>query len=419
LRTLLVRVPRDLKPRFKRTRLAKRSVGHPQNSFTVFLRRDVTYIGDSAGIEVKSVGTEFSRMSKPMTRQASTSQVGAEPSTDDTSRTPEEKSIYEMLLLVTHSLNQMNRRYDEDHAEFKDFRAEYAKDREEFRTFKKRYEMDREERNRTNTELRKEILSIAQKLDNLTRDVRNLQNNRVAVKQDIPQVSTETHQNYPTNLHETVIRPDSPSLEDVAPNPTRSWQRTLRDIVDPIPVFNGYNPPLSQFIRECREVQTAVSPDEEANVLILLRGKLRGRARQALQGRRFTNINQLIDRLQVSFGVSRESCVWYAELDRFCLGRRESIAAYIERAQILYDNIIEAERYEKQSLAESDITRINGWFIDEFYCGLPSSIQTLVEKRDARTPVEIYEMVENANKKLEKKYNSQPPAYAASSRKPR
>jgi hypothetical protein len=135
-----------------------------------------------------------------------------------------------------------------------------------------------------------------------------------------------------------------------------------------------------------------------------------------LQGRRFTNIKQLIDRLQTSFGVSRDSCVWYAELKRLSLKRRESIAAYIERAQTLYNNIIEAERYEKQSLTDFDITRINGRFIDEFYCGLPNNIQILVEKRDARTPLELYEMVESANKKLEEKYNSQPQAYVASSR---
>jgi len=45
---------------------------------------------------------------------------------------------------------------------------------------------------------------------------------------------------------------------------------------------------LLQFINECWEIQNAVSPQEEANVVILFRGKLRGRARKALHHWRIT-----------------------------------------------------------------------------------------------------------------------------------
>jgi len=43
-------------------------------------------------------------------------------------------------------------------------------------------------------------------------------------------------------------------------------------------MFDGYNISISQFINECREIQNAFSPQEEVNVVILLRDKLRGRA---------------------------------------------------------------------------------------------------------------------------------------------
>jgi len=74
---------------------------------------------------------------------------------------------------------------------------------------------------------------------------------------------------------------------------------------------------------------------------------------------------------------------------------------------------IETERYERQSLAESDNTRISARFIDEFYCGLPNNIQILVDKRDEHAPVEIYVMVERPNEKIEEKDNSQNQSYAA------
>jgi len=113
----------------------------------------------------------------------------------------------------------------------------------------------------------------------------------------------------------------------------------------------------------------------------------------------------------MSFGIIRDTCDCYAELKKLSAGRRESIDDYIGRAQILYDNIIQAEKNEKQSLTNSDISRINCRFIDEFYYGIPSDIRTLVEKRDDLTSVEFYQIVEKANHRLEKKYDSQQ-AYA-------
>ncbi|KAH0945138.1 hypothetical protein HN011_003376, partial [Eciton burchellii] len=315
-------------------------------------------------------------MSKPTTRQASASRVGAESATDDTSRGLDDTSSAEMLISLMHSVNQLTRRLDED--------------REEFRVFKKSYEMDR---GVWDTALQDDISSIAQAVQNLTHYMRSLQENRVTVKDDDPQAPSEIHHDRSPIQIETAIRPDIPSLEDATPVSRQGQQPTLRDILTPVPQFDGLNIPLSQFIRECREVETAVTPNEEANILILLR-----------------------ERLQTSFGVSRNSHVWYTELENLSLGRRESIAAYIERAQVLYNNVIETERYEKHSLAQSDISRISGHFMDGFYCGLPNNIKTAVDRSKARTPVEMYEMVEMANQRMEKKFNAHNKTYAGAGR---
>jgi hypothetical protein len=140
--------------------------------------------------------------------------------------------------------------------------------------------------------------------------MRSLQENRVTVNHDDPQSPSEIHHDRSPIQIETTICPDTPSLEDATPVSKRG-QSTLRDILSPVQQFDGFSIPLSQFIRECREVETAVTPNEEANVLILLRGKLSGRARQVLHGRNFATIKQFIERLQTSFGVSRNSYVRY------------------------------------------------------------------------------------------------------------
>jgi hypothetical protein len=57
----------------------------------------------------------------------------------------------------------------------------------------------------------------------------------------------------------------------------------------------------------------------------------------------------------------------YAKLKELCARQRESIADYIKRAQIVYDNIIEVEKSEKGFLTDSDVTKINGRFVHAFY----------------------------------------------------
>jgi len=130
-------------------------------------------------------------------------------------------------------------------------------------------------------------------------------------------------------------------------------------------MFNGYNAHLLIGINECREIQNAVSLQEEINVVILHWSKLRGRTRKALHNRKFISIKQFIDQLKISFGVIGDIFDSYAELKKLCVKWRESIVNYIERTQIMYDNIIEAEKSKKESLTDSNITKlpIRAYFI--------------------------------------------------------
>jgi len=41
-------------------------------------------------------------------------------------------------------------------------------------------------------------------------------------------------------------------------------------------IFAGYNMPITQFINEYREVKNTIFLEKEANIVILLRGKLHG-----------------------------------------------------------------------------------------------------------------------------------------------
>jgi len=58
----------------------------------------------------------------------------------------------------------------------------------------------------------------------------------------------------------------------------------------------------------------------------------------------------------------------------------EEAVDYINRVQIVYSNIIEAEKSLRGSLTNADITRINEQFLLLFYSGLSSDLPTLENK---------------------------------------
>jgi len=79
---------------------------------------------------------------------------------------------------------------------------------------------------------------------------------------------------------------------------------------------------------------------------------------------------------------------------------RKNIVNYIDRAQIVYDEIIEAEKSEKETLTDSDVARINGGFVHVFYCKLSRDIRTLVEKQNDLSLNELYEMLKRRIRNL-------------------
>jgi len=120
-----------------------------------------------------------------------------------------------------------------------------------------------------------------------------------------------------------------------------------------------------------------------------------------LHNRKFISIKQFTNRLKILFGATGDIFNSYTKIKKLCVKRRENIVDYIEKAQIVDDNIIKAEKSEKESLTDSDVCKINYRFVHAFYCGLSNDIRMLVEKRNDLSSIEMYEMVEKANQEFE------------------
>jgi len=69
------------------------------------------------------------------------------------------------------------------------------------------------------------------------------------IKHDSPQTLPESYQRDAIVQREITNRPDIPSLEKNMPiDPTRGRQPTLRDVLSPVPIFDGYNVPITELI---------------------------------------------------------------------------------------------------------------------------------------------------------------------------
>jgi len=105
--------------------------------------------------------------------------------------------------------------------------------------------------------------------------------------------------------------------------------------------------------------ESKILPQEEANVVAYLRDKLHGQARKALHQQQFAAIEQLLNALKKSFGIMGDISDSYAELGKLCMRNREELINYIDRAQTMYNRIIEAEKNSRGSLTDTDITKTN------------------------------------------------------------
>jgi len=103
---------------------------HTHNAYTIFARRNITFIDDSGAVRNQSEIIVL-KISRSSIRLAGTSGTETETGTDNIpSRTRKEtEGFYEMIFAITKELKDMNKRHNVD--------------RKEFRTFKKEYEIDR------------------------------------------------------------------------------------------------------------------------------------------------------------------------------------------------------------------------------------------------------------------------------------
>lgn len=176
---------------------------------------------------------------------------------------------------------------------------------------------------------------------------------------------------------------------------------SFREATESVPQFDGYNIPLTQFIRACRRAKEVVPPSSERNLTKLLINKLRSRAYFAVEDEPCDRISQLIDLLTAAFGSCKTIDQYRGELSTIYLKPHEHILDYISRVKDLRSAILDAERRETGALADYKQRETDELTTKSFCEGLPLEYRLQMRSHLHSTPFDAFASAKIISKRLE------------------
>ena len=95
-----------------------------------------------------------------------------------------------------------------------------------------------------------------------------------------------------------------------------------------LPEFDGKNISITEFIRECREAEEFIDPNDKNSFLKIVKSRVIGEARNYLQFKTFNNLEQLLSEIKRAFTPTKNMPQLQIELARVKQGPQEKVAKY-------------------------------------------------------------------------------------------
>jgi len=168
----------------------------------------------------------------------------------------------------------------------------------------------------------------------------------------------------------TYEREPAPYSGETLSEPTQPPRISFREVTETVPSFNGYNIPLSQFIRACRRAREMVPASAETSLTKVLINKLRGFAYYAVEDEPCETVSQLADLLSGAFGPQRDVDQCRGDLANIFRKGGEHMLEYISRAKTLRNDILDAERRSRGRLDHRITAEIDALTTKAFCNGL-------------------------------------------------
>lgn len=168
-----------------------------------------------------------------------------------------------------------------------------------------------------------------------------------------------------------------------------------------VPMYNGENIEIMQFIKSCKRALKSVAPSAEPQLVRLIISKLRGRAYAVVENKGYTEIALLTDRLHEVFGPLQSIDHYLIEFAKLYKKPNEHIIDYIIRVQDLKDALIESERHVTGNITNEKIAKIETEIHNKFIDGLPFNYLLRFKLTGNETLEETFDEAIKLSKRLE------------------
>ena len=122
------------------------------------------------------------------------------------------------------------------------------------------------------------------------------------------------------------------------------------------PEFNGKNISITEFIRECKDAEEFVNPNDKNFFLKIVKSRVTGEARHYLQFKRFDNLEQLFAELKRAYTPRKNLPQLQIELMRVKQRAQEKVAEYALRVTDILQKI-------KEIIENSNSSNVQGLIV--------------------------------------------------------
>ncbi|KYN08237.1 hypothetical protein ALC62_00778 [Cyphomyrmex costatus] len=189
---------------------------------------------------------------------------------------------------------------------------------------------------------------------------------------------------------------------------------SFREVTESIPYYDGYNIPLSRFIRACRRAKEIVPSNAERELTKLIINKLGNRAYYAVEDEPCESISDLIDLLTGAFGSPKTVDQYRGELSTTFFKPHEHVLDYISRVKDLRTAILDMERREKRYLDPYFVSQIDDLTTRSFIDGLPFEYRIQMSSEARMSHTSAFAAAKTSSKRRDVNNSRQfdtPPAY--------
>ena len=127
----------------------------------------------------------------------------------------------------------------------------------------------------------------------------------------------------------------------------------MRDIIGVVPVYNGYNIPLRDFLEGCDLAFSMVDPNSELVLVRLLRSKLEGEVRKFIAGEQFNTLEEFKQYLKEYYHSSSSIYQLQGALGVIVQKKGENVISYANRVKELALKIVDTYRIRNSPTPEA------------------------------------------------------------------